>query len=260
MTAGPTKSRVLLISGLATIGLATTGLGCGSADVPSTQEVLVFAAASLTDAMEEVAGAFEAANPDFDVQLNLAGSSSLREQILEGAPADVFASADAANMDRVIEAGEAASSSRLADNLLQIAVPPGNPAGITGLADFARDDLLIGLCAAQVPCGDLGRQALDNAGVVAAVDTNEPDVRALLVKIEAGELDAGVVYVTDVLAAGDRVEGVAIPSRVNVTTTYRIAALSTAPNPVGADAFVSLALSEAAQAILGRHGFSVNQP
>ena len=217
----------------------------------------MFAAASLTDAMEEIAGAFEVASSDFDVRLNLAGSSSLREQILAGAPADVFASADSANMDRVLEAGEAASSSGLADNLLQIAVPPGNPEGITGLADFARDDLLIGLCAAEVPCGDLGRQALANAGVVAAVDTNEPDVRALLVKIEAGELDAGIVYVTDVRAAGDRVEGVPIPSNLNVATTYRIAALSAAPNPVGADAFVSFALSEAAQAILGRHGFSV---
>ena len=252
MTGGPARSLVLLIAALATIALA-----CGSADAESREEVLLFAAASLTDAMEEIGSAFEAANSDFDVRLNLAGSSSLRVQILEGAPADVFASADSANMERVIEAGDAASSSGLADNLLQIAVPAGNPGEITGLADFARDDLLIGLCDAGVPCGDLGRQALANAGVVAAVDTNEPDVRALLVKIEAGELDAGVVYVTDVRAAGDRVEGVPIPSHVNVATTYRIAELSAAPNPVGADAFVSFALSEAAQAILGRHGFSV---
>ena len=252
MTTGPARSLVVLIAALSTIAPA-----CNSAEVQSKEEVLVFAAASLTDAIEETASAFEAANSDFDVRLNLAGSSSLREQILEGAPADVFASADSANMDRVIEAGEATSSSGLADNFLQIAVPSGNPGGITGLGDFARDDLLIGLCAAEVPCGSLGRQALANAGVVAAVDTNEPDVRALLVKIDAGELDAGVVYVTDVQAAGDGVEGVPIPSYLNVATTYRIAALSAAPNPVGADAFVSFSLSQAAQAILGRYGFSV---
>ena len=252
MTGRPARSLVSLIATLATVASA-----CGSAAIRPKEEILVFAAASLTDAMEEIATAFEAANSEFDVRLNLAGSSSLRDQILEGAPADVFASADSANMDRVIEAGEAATSSGLAENLLQIAVPPGNPGGITGLPDFGRDDLLIGLCATGVPCGDLGRQALANAGVVPAVDTNEPDVRALLVKIEAGELDAGLVYVTDVQAAGGRVEGVPIPSNVNAATTYRIAGLSGAPNPLGADRFVSFALADAIQAILGRHGFSV---
>jgi molybdate transport system substrate-binding protein len=219
--------------------------------------VLIFAAASLTAAFEEMATAFEAAEPAFDVQLNLAGSSSLREQILEGAPADVFASANTSNMDQVIEAGEASRSATLAANALQIAVPAGNPAGVTGLSDFAREELLIGLCAEGVPCGDFGRQALDAAGVVAAVDTNEPDVRALLVKIEAGELDAGIVYVTDVLAAGDRVEGVDVPPGSNVVVTYPIATLTNAPNPDGAAAFVAFSLAEGSRAILARYGFSL---
>lgn len=236
--------------------LAATSLSCGAATSADGEPVLVFAAASLTDAFEGIAIAFEAASPEFDVQLNFAGSSSLREQILEGAPADVFASANTSNMDQVVEAGEASNSVTLATNLLQIAVPAGNPAGVIGLADFARNELLIGLCAAGVPCGDFGRQALASAGVVAAVDTDEPDVRALLVKIEADELDAGIVYVTDVLAAGNRVEGVVIPADANVVATYPIAGLTNAPNPDGAAAFVTFASSDEARAILVRYGFS----
>jgi molybdate transport system substrate-binding protein len=235
--------------------LASTSLSCG---VPTSSDrglVLVFAAASLTNAFGAIATAFEEGAPEFDVQLNLAGSSSLREQILGGAPADVFASADTSNMDQVIEAGEATTYATLATNVLQIAVPIGNPAGVTGLSDFGRDELLIGLCAEGVPCGYLGRQALANANTVAAVDTNEPDVRALLVKIEAGELDAGIVYATDVLAATDRVEGVAIPAALNVGATYPIAALTNAPNPGGAAAFVTFATSDEARAILARYGF-----
>lgn len=247
----PSRSRphVFFISFLGGMVLA-----CG-APTGEGASVLVFAAASLTDAFEEIATRFEAAEPAFDVQLNLAGSSTLREQILDGAPADVFASANTSNMDQIIEAGEASSSTTLASNLLQIAVPAGNPAGVTGLADFAREDLLIGLCAEGVPCGDFGRQALRNVGVAAVVDTNEPDVRALLVKIEAGELDAGIVYVTDVLAAGEHVEGVDIPANLNVVATYPIAALTNAPHPEGADAFVRFALSDEARPILDRHGF-----
>jgi molybdate transport system substrate-binding protein len=237
--------------------LAVMSLSCGTSTSPDKEPILVFAAASLTDVFEEIATTFEAGSPEFDVQPNLAGSSSLREQILEGAPADVFVSANTPNMDQVIEAGEATTSATLATNFLQVAVPAGNPAGVTGLSDFARAELLIGLCAEGVPCGDFGRRALANANVAAAVDTNEPDVRALLVKIEAGELDAGIVYVTDVLAAGDRVEGVDIPADVNVVATYPIAALTNAPNPDGADAFVTFAISDEARAILARYGFSL---
>lgn len=250
-----TRSRRMLV--LVIPYLAALTLACGTSSSVDKEQVLVFAAASLTDAFEEIATTFEAASPEFDVQLNLAGSSSLREQILEGAPADVFASANTSNMDQVIEAGEASTSATLATNLLQIAVPAGNPAGVTGLADFAREDLLIGLCAEGVPCGDFGRQALANANVTAEVDTNEPDVRALLVKIEAGELDAGIVYITDVLAAGDRVEGVDIPSDWNVVATYPIASLTNAPNPDGAAAFVAFTVSDEARAILARYGFSL---
>jgi molybdate transport system substrate-binding protein len=220
-------------------------------------ELLVFAAASLTDAMAEVESAFEDANPDADVRLNLASSSALREQIFEGAPADVFMSANASNMDQVVDAGEAGDPEVFATNILQIAVPAGNPADVTGLEDFADDTLLIGLCDEEVPCGDFGRQALENAGVTPSIDTNEPDVRALLTKVAEGELDAGIVYVTDVLAPdfADDVDGIDIATDDNVVAEYPIAALASAPNPDAASAFVDFILSDGGQAILNAYGF-----
>ncbi len=218
-------------------------------------KLLVSAAASLTDAFVEIEVEFEAANPDVDVELNVGSSSSLREQIIEGAPADVFASANTSNMDQVVEAGEAEGGDIFVTNLLQIAVPAGNPAGIVGLEDFANVDLLIGLCAEDVPCGDFARQALGNAGITPAIDTNEPDVRALLTKIEAGEIDAGITYVTDVLSTDGAVDGVAIPEKFNVVAEYPIAALANAPNPAAAAAFVDFVLSNEGQAILVRYGF-----
>lgn len=234
------------------IGLLAV-VACERAGAPSS-EVLVSAAASLTDAFEETGAAFEAAHPEIDLLLNLGSSSSLREQILEGAPVDVFASANPSNMAQVIEAGAVDQSTTFAVNALQIAVPVGNPGGIGGLEDFAKPELLIGLCAAGVPCGDFGRLSLEAAGVVPSVDTEETDVRALLTKIEAGELDAGIVYVTDVLSS-HAVDGIEIPEEFNIVAEYPIAVMTKAPNPGGAAAFVNFVLSEDGQAILERHGF-----
>jgi molybdate transport system substrate-binding protein len=244
---------LILLAGVAACGDDDSG----GVDGQIGGTVLVFAAASLTDAFAEIATAFEAEYPGVDVQLNLAGSSSLREQILEGAPADVFASANQSNMDQLIEAGEVDGDARVfAENLLQIAVPAQNPAGVAGLEDFARQDLLIGLCAEGVPCGDFAREALANAGVEASIDTNEPDVRALLTKIGADELDAGIVYVTDIIAAGDLVEGIDIADDVNVVASYPIAPLAEAPNAAAASAFVDFVLSEQGQSILVSYGFA----
>lgn len=216
----------------------------------------MFAAASLTDGFGQIASTFEIEYPEVDVQLNLASSSSLREQILEGAPADVFASANSSNMDQVVEAGGVIGDPTVfAQNLLQIAVPAGNPAGITSLADFGDPHLLIGLCAEEAPCGSFGRQVLANAGVTASVDTNEPDVRALLTKIDAGELDAGIVYVTDVLAADGGVEGIVIPTEVNVVADYPIAVLSGGTNTDVGAAFIDFVTSAEGQAILAEFGF-----
>lgn len=230
--------------------LVVTG-ACGQ----QRSEVRVSAAASLTDAFRQMAAAYEAVHPGVDVVLNFAGSSTLREQIVEGAPVDVFASADWSNMEMVVAAGDVTGRPEVfARNLLEIAVPPGNPADVTGLADFARSDLLIGLCAEGVPCGDLGRQVLDKAGVAPSVDSNEPDVRALLTKIELGELDAGIVYVTDVASAD--VEGIEIPASDNVVATYPIATLSSASDDEAANSFVEFVLSVEGQEILIDHGFT----
>jgi molybdate transport system substrate-binding protein len=142
-----------------------------------------------------------------------------------------------------------------ATNKLQIAVPAGNPGGVTGLDDFARDELLIGLCAEEVPCGEFARLVLDKAGVSPSIDTSEPDVRALLTKIEEGELDAGITYVTDVLSSGGAVDGVDIPDGVNVVAEYQIALLAGASNPGAAEAFVAFVLTDPGRAILAEHGF-----
>jgi molybdate transport system substrate-binding protein len=242
---------------LGTIGLILALVACGAPDSERPTTVLVSAAASLTDSFAEIETAFESAHPGTDVILNLGGSSSLREQIVEGVPADVFASANESNMGRVVEAGEVEGDPQIfARNLLQIAVPAGNPAGVTGLADFSDESLLIGLCAEEVPCGDFAREALARAGVTPAIDTNEPDVRALLTKIEVGELDAGITYVTDVVSAGGSVDGIDIPEDVNVVAEYPIAVLTGASDLDAATSFVEFVLSDEGQAILGEHGFA----
>jgi molybdate transport system substrate-binding protein len=255
--------RLLAVVGVPGLVFAACGdddAGSSTTEAPAEQpalegDITVFAAASLTDAFTEIGTAFESENPDVSVEFSFAASSALREQILAGAPADVFASANTSNMDQVVEGGAASDPENFVTNQLQIAVPPGNDAGVTGLNDFANADLLIGLCAEEVPCGEFGREALANAGITASIDTNEPDVRSLLTKVEVGDLDAGIVYVTDVLAAGDAVEGVDIPADVNVIATYPIAALTDAGNADVADAFVEFVLSDEGQEVLGSYGF-----
>lgn len=225
---------------------------CGESDAGDT--VLVMAASSLTDGFAEIEAAFEADNPDIDVRLNLAGSTSLREQILQGAPADVFASANVLTMQAVVSAGDALEPATFATNELEIAVPMGNPAGVVSADDLANPELFVGLCAARVPCGDFARQALSQLGVTASIDTNESDVRSLLTKIEAGELDLGIVYATDI-DSSDQIEGIALPAAVDVPIEYPIAVLAESPNPEGARAFVDFVLSAQGQTILAAHGF-----
>jgi molybdate transport system substrate-binding protein len=219
-------------------------------------EVLVSAAASLTDAFVAIEEAFERANPEIEVVLNFGGSASLREQILAGAPADVFASANLANMDVIVQAGLTVADAQVfATNSLAVAVPPGNPGAVAGLADFARPELLLGVCADGVPCGVFAREALARTGVEPSFDTNEPDVRSLLTKVEAGELDAGIVYVTDIAAGEGRVEGLAIPPPINVVASYPIAVLSDGEGRAAGGAFVEYVLSADGRAILDQYGF-----
>lgn len=247
-------SRATVAGGLIALILAPTIAGCSGAE-GEAPEVLVSAAASLTDVFGAIETEFEQRNPDLDVVLNLGGSSALREQILAGAPADVFASADEPNMATIVESGAALGAPVVfATNRMEIAVPPGNPGGVTGLADFENEALVLGLCAAEVPCGELARMALGQADVAASIDTNEPNVRALLTKIEVGELDAGIVYVTDI--GGAQVEGIPISSSDNATTSYPMVVLADGASPDAGRAFVDFVLSEPGRGILAEFGFS----
>ena len=243
-----------LVAAAMTLGLLACG-GTGDPGDGSSRTVTVFAAASLTDAFGELADAFEAQSDGTSVELNLAGSSSLREQLLAGAPGDVFAPADAADIERLVEVGAAAAPRPFARNPLQIAVPSGNPGEVSQLSDLADEDLLVGMCVAEVPCGRLARRAFALAGTTPSVDTEEPDVRALLTKIELGELDAGVVYRTDVLAAGDAVQGIALPADQQVEAVYVIAPLTDARDPRAAEELVAFVLGPEGRRILARHGF-----
>lgn len=218
--------------------------------------MLVSAASSLIDVFTEMESVFEAAHPDIDVRLNFAGSSLLATQIVAGAPADVYAPADTSHMDRLADIGLTDGPTLVfARNTLEIATPTGNPGQVSGLADFANDDLFIGLCDEPVPCGRLARQVLDNANVIATIDTSEPNVRSLLTKIAAAELDAGIVYVSDVLAADGEVDGIVLPEDVNEEAHYPIATVAEGPNPTGARQFIAFVLSEEGQGILSDHGF-----
>ncbi len=218
--------------------------------------ITVFAAASLADAFEAVGDAFVDAHPGSDVVLNDAGSQVLAGQIMEGAPVDVFASANPRHMAAVRDGGHVSGEPRaFAANRLAIAVEPGNPLGIDGLGDLSDPDLVVVLPAEEVPAGDYARQALADAGVRVSPASLEPNVRAALSKVALGEADASIVYSSDVVAADGRVTGVDIPAAVNVRATYPIAVMTGAPNPTGAEAFVDFLLGDEGQAILSDHGF-----
>lgn len=244
----PIRSRVALVA----LVFATACTGSGATE--ATGEVNVFAAASLGDVFAELEETFEAQAPGVDVRLNIAGSSALREQILAGAPADVFASANRSVMDDVVAAGAANQPQDFVRNSLIIGVPEGNPAGVTSLDDFANPDLLLGACAAGVPCGDGAHRLFDGASVMAQLDTTEPDVRALTTKLVAGELDAGIVYLTNATASPD-VDVAYAPASAEATVTYPIAPLNDATNREAAIAFVNFVFSQDAQMILKRSGF-----
>jgi molybdate transport system substrate-binding protein len=249
---------------LAVLLVALGSAGCGGHDDDASAgdgevagDVTVFAAASLTESFTELGEAFSAEHPDATVTFNFASSSDLVAQIIEGAPADVFASADQSNMAKLTDAGDNGGAPEVfATNSLQIAVEPGNPRHIRGLADLEDPDLVIVTCDPEVPIGRYTQEVFANAGVRVTPDSFEEDVKAVLNKVVLGEADAGVVYTTDVIAAGDSVTGVEIPTDVNVTPEYPIAVTAAAPNPAGAAAFVELVRGEAGQAILQRFGFS----
>ena len=228
-------------------------VGCGS-EPNERPQLVVLAAASLTDVMTELAEEFEQ-QEDVDVVLSFGGSSTLAQQVLSGLPADVFVAASADTMQVVARAGRVLDGPVVvARNRLQIAVPPGNPAGVRGLRDLGREELDIALCAPQVPCGAAATGALDAAGVIAAPDTLEQDVRAVLAKVRLREVDAGVVYVTDVRAAGSDVQGVEVADAT--PNPYPAAVLDGSDDPDLANRFLTLLTSAAGRRVLTGAGFA----
>ncbi|RAO39233.1 Molybdate-binding periplasmic protein [Micromonospora saelicesensis] len=258
MSARATRTAMAVVMALTVAGCAAgDGQATGSSgDGRVTGAVTVFAAASLTESFRRIGKDFEAANPGSTVTLNVAGSSALANQINQGAPADVFASAAPANMATVTKAGNAEGTpTTFARNQLVIAVPLGNPGGVTGLADLSRPGVKVARCADQVPCGAAARTALDAAGVALTPVTLEQDVKGALAKVKLGEVDAALVYRTDTRAASADVTGVEFPESARAVNDYPIVALKDAPNPDGARAFVAYVRSAPAQAVLAEAGF-----
>ena len=225
----------------------------GAAAITGT--VNVFAASSLQEAFTALGKSFEQAHPGVHVTFNFGASSALAGQIDQGAPADVFASAAPKNMAQVVQAHHATGSQNFVKNVMEIAVPPANPGHVVTLADLARGGVTVALCQPQVPCGATADAVLANAKVTVHPVTLEPDVKSTLSKVELAAVDAGIVYVTDVRAAGAKVTGIQIPPAVNASTEYPIAALTSASNAAGAQAFVAYVLSSAGMAVLSADGF-----
>lgn len=238
---------------VAACGGSSSGGGGSSGSIAGT--INVFAASSLTEAFTALGKQFETAHPGTHVVFNFGPSSGLSEQITQGAPADVFASASTSSMADVVSAGDATDSTTFAKNIMEIAVPPSNPGHISSLADLASASVKVAVCESDVPCGVAAAQVFTNAKLSVKAVTQELDVKSVLAKVELGEVDAGVVYVTDVKAAGSKVKGIDIPAGVNATATYPIAALTTSKNATTAQAFVDYVLSSTGLAVLAADGF-----
>ncbi|WP_410479410.1 molybdate ABC transporter substrate-binding protein [Pseudonocardia sp. H11422] len=232
------------------------GAGAGDAASSGNRTLNVFAAASLTDAFTAFEKQFEAGNPGVDVKLNFAGSSDLAQQIVNGAPADVFAAAGDATMKTVIDAGLATGAPTVfATNVLQIATPPGDTKGIASFADLARPDLKVVVCAPQVPCGAAAEKIEKATGVTLTPVSEESDVKSTLGKVRTGNADAGLVYSTDVIAAKGTVQGVSFPEAAQAPTNYPIAVVQGAPQTALAQKFQDLVTGGSGQGTLQAAGF-----
>ncbi|SEB54728.1 molybdate transport system substrate-binding protein [Nocardioides exalbidus] len=243
--------------------LATTLAACGSDDPAGEAAdgggttLVVYAAASLTSTFEDIADDFESTHDGVTVEFNFQGSSDLVAQIQEGAPADVFASADQANMDK-LTADDLQGSEPVvfASNTLEIAVPPGNPAGIESFQDLSEKGLNLVICAPEVPCGAATQTVADSAGVQLSPVSEEQSVTDVLAKVTTGEADAGLVYVTDVIVAGDDVEGIEFPESSAAVNSYPIATIADSENADLAQEFVDLVVGQTGQSVLRDAGFA----
>ena|SRR5680860_383952 len=250
---------------MAAVLLLAMGAACGSDDSGDTSSsggektttLTVYAAASLTSTFTEMGKQFEADHKGVKVKFSFGGSSDLVAQIQQGAPADVFASADTANMDKVtaddLVEGEPVN---FASNTLEIAVPPDNPAGVASLQDLAKPGTKVVVCAPEVPCGAAAQKVEEDSGVTIKPVSEEQSVTDVLNKVVTGEADAGLVYVTDAQAAGDKVKGVTFPESSSAVNVYPIGALADSKNQDLAQTFVDLVTGEDGQKILADAEFA----
>ena len=246
----------LLLASGAACAPVEDGQGGGGGGGSQQRTLTVFAAASLTESFTELGKRFERKHSGAEVEFNFAGSSQLANQINEGAPADVFASADTHTMDLVAEDGSTADEPVVfVRNTLQIAVPPGNPAGVESLSDLSDPQVKVALCAEEVPCGAAAAEALDAAGVEVEPVSREQDVKAALTKTELGEVDASLVYRTDVRASQE-VEGISFPEAEKTANDYPIAVLQDAPQPGLAQEWLDFVRSAKGDKVFDDAGFT----
>jgi molybdate transport system substrate-binding protein len=258
------KIRAMAVAGVAASMLlaACGGSSTGSSAAPTSgaaaaKTLTVLAAASLTESFTALGKQFETDHPGVKVNFSFQGSSDLAQQIVQGAPADVFASASDATMKTVTDASLTASPPvTFAKNVLQIATPPGNPKGIATFADLAKPDLKVIVCAAQVPCGAAAAKIEKATNITLKPVSEESDVKSVLSKVESGDADAGLVYVTDVNAAGNKVQGVNFPEAAKASTNYPVAVLKNAPEADLATQFVSVVTGDLGQKTLEQAGFA----
>ncbi len=236
--------------------LTLLAASCSGGDSGSQPVLTVYAASSLTTGFEQLAQDFEQEHDGVRVRLTFGGSSDLAAQIDQGAPADVFASADEATMAGLVAADLVDEPHDFAANTLQIAVPPGNPADVTGLADLARDDVRLVTCAPVVPCGAAAARLAEQQDLALTPVSEEQSVTDVLTKVSSGEADAGLVYVTDVAAAGDDVLGVDAEGADEVVNTYPVATVADADQPDLAQEFVDLVMSSRGREVLADLGFA----
>lgn len=246
------KAAAVLVAAAVAAGLAGCGAPAGGAGTTLT----VFAAASLRAPFTALAGQFEAAHPGTTVTISFAGSSDLATQISQGAPADVFASADTKNMEKLGSAGLVEGTpTDFATNVLTIAVPPANPASITSFADLARPGVKAVICAAQVPCGAATKTLEQKTGTTLRPVSEESSVTDVLGKVVSGEADAGLVYVTDVRTAADKVKEIPFPEAAKAVNTYPIAAVRTSKNKDLAAEFIATVTGPEGRKVLSGAGF-----
>ncbi|MEB3030546.1 molybdate ABC transporter substrate-binding protein [[Mycobacterium] nativiensis] len=246
--------RIRAAFAAASIMLAAGLVSCSSA--PEPPSITVFAAASLKPAFTEIAERFKTDHPGMAVDFNFAGSSDLATQLTQGAGADVFASANTTQMDKVAQAGLLdGPATPFATNTLVIVTRPGNPEGVRSFADLGRPGLIVVVCQPPVPCGAATRKVADSTGVTLDPLSEESDVTDVLNKVVTGQADAGVVYRTDAINAGDKVDTVEFPQSAEAVNTYPIALISGAPQAGPARAFIDLVTGEAGRKVLDAAGF-----